>query len=120
MTMWWAWVCLAVALGASRVAAADAVTDAGVVNGVREGQQPTWAWTASDRRVAHLMAGYWTNFVKTGDPNGPGLPTWPRYHGGDAGAFLLEDDATAAGVPDLQTLKAFDAVYAQLRRLAPH
>ena len=33
----------------------------------------------SDVEVARLMTGYWTNFAKTGDPNGEGLPPWPAY-----------------------------------------
>ena len=33
----------------------------------------------SDLEVARLMSGYWTNFAKTGDPNGEGLPAWPAY-----------------------------------------
>ncbi len=31
----------------------------------------------AQRRLADQMAGYWTNFARTGSPNGPGLPSWP-------------------------------------------
>ena len=34
---------------------------------------------AEDVEVARLMSGYWTNFAKSGDPNGEGLPEWPAY-----------------------------------------
>ena len=26
------------------------------------------------------MNTYWANFVKSGNPNGAGLPEWPAYH----------------------------------------
>jgi len=39
---------------------------------------PRYAWTDEDRAVSATMSGYFAAFIKTGDPNRHGLPTWPR------------------------------------------
>ena len=30
----------------------------------------------ADRTIAEMMSSYWTNFMRTGDPNGKGLKSW--------------------------------------------
>ncbi|RFZ94553.1 carboxylesterase family protein [Mucilaginibacter conchicola] len=36
----------------------------------------TYAWTADDYKVSETMESYFANFIKTGNPNGKGLPKW--------------------------------------------
>jgi len=52
-----------------------------------------------DKRLSEEMGEYWTNFAKTGDPNGPGLPKWPVYS--SAGKWqVMHLDATSQAWPD--------------------
>ncbi|QQT33645.1 carboxylesterase family protein [Sphingobacterium multivorum] len=37
-----------------------------------------FAWTEDDYKVSKLGQRYFVNFIKTGDPNGKGLSTWPK------------------------------------------
>jgi para-nitrobenzyl esterase len=36
-----------------------------------------FAWTSDDYTVSATMQGFFERFIKTADPNGPGLPPWP-------------------------------------------
>jgi para-nitrobenzyl esterase len=49
---------------------------------------------AEDRELSEAMMGYWTNFAKSGDPNGSGLPTWPKY-GADNSLIHLNSPITS-------------------------
>jgi para-nitrobenzyl esterase len=52
-------------------------------------------FTDYDREVSGLIMKYWTNFAKTGDPNGEGLPTWPVYAAETPVSFHVSDDGYA-------------------------
>jgi len=54
---------------------------------------PPQGANAVDRQVSDLMQQYWTNFAKTGNPNGGDLPAWPRFEASSR-AYL---QFTAAG-----------------------
>ena len=75
--------------------------------------QERWDWTAGDRKVSALMTSYWSNFVKTGDPDGPGLPQWPTFDTGSVMHFF--NGGRADTLPGTDRLRVFDAVYDALR-----
>jgi para-nitrobenzyl esterase len=57
------------------------------------------SWQPDDHAVSELMASYWTNFAKTGNPNGPGLPQWPAYSSAD-GYQVMHLRAKSSAAPD--------------------
>lgn len=68
--------------------------------------------TSSDLVLSETMMTYWTNFAKTGNPNGAGLAIWPAYN--DAAPHLMHfrsGVATAAPVVSEDGLKALESYF---------
>jgi para-nitrobenzyl esterase len=50
-----------------------------------------YQWTPDDYKVSAAMQDYFANFIKTGNPNGPGLVEWPAANGGGAAPVMHID-----------------------------
>jgi para-nitrobenzyl esterase len=59
----------------------------------------TRAWKDDDYRLSELMQRYWTNFVKTGTPNGPDLVMWTPFSTHDDLTMRLGEDAQMGAIP---------------------
>ncbi len=72
---------------------------------------PLYQWQPADYQVSRTLQGYFVNFIKTGNPNGSGLPAWSSYESGmrmaiDVQTQQIRDQAAARGRAMDQLLKA--------------
>ena len=74
---------------------------------------PTWTDVHQD--IADRISSYWTNFAKTGNPNGTGLPVWPAFSEGQQTTMYLGQDFAAGSMPNLQEHLLMDAYMNSLR-----
>lgn len=71
--------------------------------------------TPADLAVSELMATYWTNFAKHGDPNGPGVPAWPEFTDDVRSVMHFHNEARPGPVPSAAALEVLDGYFAWRR-----
>jgi len=67
--------------------------------------------TPGDWAISKTVSTYWTNFAKRGDPNGDGVPAWPRYTGKDGQVMYFHDAASPGPVPSAAALDVLDSYF---------
>jgi para-nitrobenzyl esterase len=60
-----------------------------------------YGWADEDHKISDVFLSAYANFVKTGNPNGPGVPDWPQMKLGDA-PVLMRIDVQSKAEPDTQ------------------
>ena len=67
-------------------------------------------YDAKDRELSEGMKQYFLNFIRTGNPNGGGLPEWPD---GDGSSRVMEfgDEMTVREAPYLELYAVLDEMY---------
>jgi para-nitrobenzyl esterase len=58
------------------------------------------------------MADYWTDFAKSGNPNGANLPTWLPYEVQHERALELGDEIRMIDYPNLVQIRILDELFA--------
>ncbi len=68
----------------------------------------TWKnnWSEADEKLSSVMSDYWTNFAKTGNPNGASLPAWKAFSSSENKVMVLKDEEQV--MKPIEATKEFD------------
>ena len=81
----------------------------------------SWVKSPDDARVSEALIHYWASFIRTGDPNTPGLPAWPAYTPQQDLAQILGRTITTAPDPRANRFAPFQQYLdGRLARLPNH
>ena len=73
-------------------------------------------WDAADFKLSDAIGTYWTNFAKTGNPNGLGLAQWPAYDAKSRQILRLDANLKAEAETNRARYELQDAVTVKLRK----
>ncbi len=79
-------------------------------------QNPDAKVTDEEHALSDIMIKYWTNFAKSGDPNGLNLPAWPVYKEGEKTVLYLKGAHPGLiSVPNFEKIQFMDDYFKWLR-----
>ena len=69
---------------------------------------PIYQWQAEDYAVSRVMQKFFVNFIKSGDPNGEGLPGWSTYGSGQR--MIIDAQPRSELDTEIERRRAVDSV----------
>ncbi len=84
-----------------------------VFNSLSDAKRP---WEQADYTIAEKTSTYWANFIKAGNPNGPGLADWPAFNRQEAVTMELGDRFEARPISDAEKVKLLERILVNAQR----
>ena len=76
-------------------------------------------YTDIDRKLSAVMSSHWIHYMRSGNPNGPGLPEWPQFSTKVDEVMEFSETIGARATPFKDEFTALDDVFEQVRKANP-
>lgn len=70
----------------------------------------SWIPSQTDHNLARVVGDYWTQFARTGNPNGKDLPHWPAYDSLSGSCLELGEERKQMQVPNREGYAVFEHI----------